>query len=161
MEPAVPFLVFSIALAIGAAISDFRFLRIPNAISAGIVLSFVAAAALTAMPLSSFLAHFAVGAAVLTAGIGLFALRALGGGDGKLLAALSVWAGPELVLPFLMYTVLIGGAFGFAILSLERLPLPARAYSIEWIAATGKRRKFPYGVAIALGAVATFWSSII
>ena len=160
MDPVTLFLTFAILLAIGAAVSDFRSLRIPNAIPAGIAISFLAAAALSAMPLTTFAAHLAIGGAVLLAGIGLFAIRALGGGDGKLLAALSLWAGPELALPFLFHTVLIGGAFGLAVWSVERLPLPARAYSIGWIAASGRWRKIPYGVAIALGALVTFWSRI-
>lgn len=153
-------LTFAIVLAVAAAVSDFRSLRIPNVIPAGIALSFIAAAAFGAMPLSTFFAHSATGGAVLLLGVGLFALRALGGGDGKLLASLSLWAGPELVLPLLINTVLIGGVFGLAALSAERLPLPARAYSIGWIGASGKWRKIPYGVAIAIGAVVTFWSRI-
>lgn len=157
---AQPFLTVAVLLAVAAAVSDFRSLRIPNMFPAAIAALFLPAAALHGMPLQLFFGHLAVGAVVLLIGVGLFAARALGGGDGKLLAALALWAGPELAVPFLICTVLFGGGLAFAALAANRIALPVWAYSIDWIAATGKRRSIPYGVAIALAAMTVFWSRL-
>ena len=47
---------------------------------------------------------------VFVVGLGLFARELIGGGDVKLIAALSLWAGPEQFVWFMLVTTLTGGA---------------------------------------------------
>ena len=84
-----------------------------------------------ALQLGVALAAFAVLA-------GLFALRAMGGGDVKLLTALALWIAPMLFLKLLVVMALVGGV----------LTLVFGAWHVM-----RKRREklaIPYGVAIAL-----------
>ncbi len=54
--------------------------------------------------------HLLVGAAVLIAGMILFSLRYVGGGDAKLLASGALWMGYDQLLPYLAYVTIFGGA---------------------------------------------------
>ncbi len=98
----------ALAIAISAAVCDLRMRRIPN------LLTFGAAAAgliyhLTSGGVGAFghsAAGWLVGALVF---IVPFALRGLGGGDVKLLAALGAWIGPRDVVWLALYTGMAGG----------------------------------------------------
>ena len=59
--------------------------------------------------LVAWLAALGLAAAVFVVGLGLFARELIGGGDVKLLAALSLWAGPEQFVWFMLVTTLAGG----------------------------------------------------
>lgn len=96
-----------VALLIVAAFGDWRTRRIPNALTlplalAGMVQSFLSFH--TTTPGQS-LAGFAVGFALTVVP---FALRAMGGGDVKLLAAVGAWLGPWRVLAVFALAALIG-----------------------------------------------------
>jgi prepilin peptidase CpaA len=122
-----------------AAFTDLRSRHIGNWLNGGIALGaplFWWASGLTLWPeialqLAVTLATFAVLA-------GLFALRAMGGGDVKLLTALALWIAPMLFLKLLIVMALLGGilTLGFG----------------AWHVARRQRKKLaiPYGVAIAL-----------
>ncbi|TVR78787.1 MAG: pilus assembly protein CpaA [Rhodospirillales bacterium] len=149
-----------LGLVILAALADIDDLRIPNRISALIALLWpihalaAAPAAGTGWLADAGLA-IAVAAGVFAVGTGLFVFRWMGGGDVKLMAALSLWAGPALVLPFLVVTTLAGGAL--ALLMATRLRFVVAGVS-EWLGAADLRdrllgTRIPYGVAIATGAV--------
>jgi prepilin peptidase CpaA len=104
----------TLTIATCACITDLRSRRIPN------VLTFGAAAAAAAY-------HFATGgshALGLTAAgwvVGLlvfivpFALRGLGGGDVKLLAALGAWLGPTDIVWLAVYTAIAGAVMALVI----------------------------------------------
>ena len=129
------------ALAIGllvAAFSDLRTRKIANWLTGAIALGaplFWWASGLSlwpevAMQVGVALAAFAVLAV-------LFALRAMGGGDVKLLTALALWIEPMLFLQLLIIMALLGGVL-----------------TILFAAAHVMRRRedklaIPYGVAIA------------
>lgn len=90
-----------------AAIKDVRTMTIPNSISLVMVAlypGFVAVAGI------DWLDGLLAGAVVFAVGLVLFALGWLGGGDVKLLAATSLWAGTGLLLPALFVTAIAGGA---------------------------------------------------
>ncbi|MGB3738138.1 MAG: prepilin peptidase [Pontixanthobacter sp.] len=70
---------------------------------------------------------------------GLFALRAMGGGDVKLIAALALWIEPELFLRLLIVMALVGGAMTI-ILGMYHITRRER-----------DKLKIPYGIAIAMG----------
>src|SRR6266568_2951093 len=79
------------ALLLVACWTDISSLRIPNWVSAGIVGLFPLFA--IGLPLTEILQHVLVSFVVLVGGLGLFAWGKLGGGDVKLLTAISLWVG--------------------------------------------------------------------
>ena len=139
---------------IGAAISDAMTFRIPNAFPLILVGLFLVSA-ITTMPTDALLWHVVAGVAVLVAGMGLLALNVIGGGDAKLLAAISLLAGPFLVMPLVMFISLAGLALALTIYLLRAIGVAA------WLERHGVRgfaggRMCPYAVAIAGGWVLLF-----
>jgi prepilin peptidase CpaA len=136
-----------------AAWQDLRTMHIADAVSVAIVAAFAvwASSGLIRGTLSFTTIGLAlVCAAVLFgAGAAAFAAGALGGGDVKLLAASSLFAGLGLMSDFLLVTTLVGGVLGLAVLAGAPIgPLaPAAATAIR----TRLRGRLPYGPAIAAG----------
>lgn len=148
-------------LAIVAGLKDLTSYTIPNAVSVGLAAAFALLAATVGMPIGVLGSHALVGGAALLAGMGLFALGWIGGGDAKLLAACCLWFGWPGSQAFLLDTTLAGGAF--ALLLLLARGQPVRAF---WPMPTGWVARLitpgepaPYGVAIAIGALAAFPSA--
>ena len=137
-----------------AAYSDVRRLTIPNLICLGIVLCYPVYV-LTADRAVDWLGGLAVFGAVLAVGFLLFTTGRVGGGDAKLLAATSLWAGPGLLLEFVLITALAGGGLALFLYVRHRL---SRSPSLAAFAATEAAPDFaqqpmPYGVAIFAGGV--------
>lgn len=151
-------------LLLAAAVEDVRRLVIPNRLPLAIVMLY------PAFVLSSQGAVDWSGATVLAGGalalgIVLFAYGVTGGGDVKLFAASSLWAGPSLFPKFLLVTAVVGAAIAIGMIVHRRFvaprtPLPAAVAADP--ASTGKgsdarhprRRRdldLPYGAAIAAG----------
>ena len=93
-----------------AAFEDCRRLIIPNGLILGLCILWPAHVA-TAPTLTLTAAGFAAlcAAAVFIAGALLFSRGLIGGGDVKLFAAATLWAGPGATLPLLFLTVSSGG----------------------------------------------------
>jgi len=95
---------------------------------------------------------YAVGCSVVVFAVGAtaFAAGGLGGGDVKLLAAVSLFAGPARMVDFLAVTAIAGGVMGLAVLAGAPIgkpaPLPANGPLRARL-----RRNLPYGPAIAAG----------
>lgn len=134
-----------IALAIAlvvAAFTDLRRRQIDNWLNSGIALAAPAfwwASGLSLWPdvalqLGVALAAFAVLA-------GLFALRAMGGGDVKLLTALALWIEPGWFLKLLVVMALVGGV----------LTIVMGAWHVA--RRQRDRLQIPYGVAIAAAGI--------
>ena len=106
-------------------------------------------------------------------GVLLFARELVGGGDVKLIAALSLWAGLEHFAMFALVTTLTGGILGLAILWFQRwspvihahlagfglaapvAPAPRSPRAAEpGPPASAAPATLPYGIAIAAGGVA-------
>jgi len=140
-------------LLIAAGWQDLRTMRIGNGLSLSVVGCFAlwALAGLALGHLSWLDIGLSVACAAGVFGVGAlaFAVGAVGGGDVKLLAAASLFAGPALQLDFLTVTALVGGALGLAILAGAPIG-PARA-STEGTLRTRLRGGLPYGPAIAAG----------
>lgn len=126
-----------------AAFTDLRRRQIDNWLNAAIALGaplFWWSTGLSLWPGVAIQLGITLAAFVVLAG--LFALRAMGGGDVKLLTALALWIEPEWFLRLLLVMALVGGiltiAFG------------------AWHVMRRQREKLaiPYGVAIA---VAGLW----
>jgi len=93
----------------------------------------------------------ACAAAVFAAGAVAFAAGALGGGDVKLLAAASLFAGMGPISDFLLVTALVGGVLGVAVLAGAPLSPLAQAPATDATLRTRLRSGLPYGPAIAAG----------
>ena len=121
-----------------AAFTDLRSRHIGNWLTGGIALAaplFWWASGLSLWPDVALQVGVALAAFVVLAG--LFALRAMGGGDVKLLTALALWIEPMLFLKLLIIMALIGGALTIVVAGWHR------------IARRPGRVQIPYGVAIA------------
>jgi prepilin peptidase CpaA len=150
-------LIFA-ALVIAAAVKDLESFTIPNWISIALALAFAPAALLTGASLGAVGISLAVGLAVLALAVGMFALGWIGGGDAKLMAAASLWLGLKGLAPFVIYTALAGGALALILLALRSAWLRPIAHAgpgwARRLATPGEAA--PYGVAIAIGALAAF-----
>jgi prepilin peptidase CpaA len=142
-------------LLVTAAWQDLRTMHIADALSLAIVLAFVvwALSGLADGTFSLSGLGFAAACAVGVFGVGAvaFALGSLGGGDVKLLAASSLFAGPALMFDFVMVTALAGGLLSLAILAGAPI-VPAGPTAPADTTVRGRlRRGLPYGPAIAAG----------
>ena len=75
------------------------------------------------------------------AGMVLFSLNLVGGGDAKLLAAAGLWIGYDQLVPFLLYVTIFGGALALLLLAYRRFPagaLPLPAWAARLHAAGGR-----------------------
>ncbi|HEY9537284.1 MAG TPA: prepilin peptidase [Kiloniellaceae bacterium] len=138
-------------LLIAAAASDWRSLTIPNRYSLAIVALFPSYMLVTGN--ADWAMHLALGSGAFALGFLLFALRLCGGGDVKLFAAVSLWAGPSLFIPFAYYTALAGGLMALVLWlnhKVKRAGIPANLLFVRSDAAFAKQ-PMPYGVAIAAG----------
>ena len=145
-------------LVIVAALTDLTSFTIPNRISAFLVLAFFP----TALALSRGGGEIGVDVMVcfvaLIAGMAMFAVGWIGGGDAKLLAAASLWLGLPAMPVFLLVTALAGGALAM-LLTNARSPWvqPYLGGAPGWIARLATPgADVPYGVAIATGALVAF-----
>ncbi len=147
--------VFPFAMAFAAA-TDLLTMTIPNRLSIGLVVAFFALAPMAGLSWQDILSHMGAGSAMLLAGILLFSLGWLGGGDAKLLAAASLWLGLDQLVMFLAYVAAFGGVLAVAVLAYRStpasaLPLPGWAARLH-----AKGEGMPYGVAIAAGALVVY-----
>jgi prepilin peptidase CpaA len=139
-----------IALMIAVMLWDLRDYIIPNLLNVAIVVLYVPAALM--LPIDSGMAVVAACIA-LAVGLGLFALNIMGGGDIKLLVALTLWTGwSKATLDFLLLTVLIGGALALVVWVLR--PIVSRLWrrlcpSRNLPKIFTYRQPIPYGLAIA------------
>lgn len=146
------------ALVIAAAVKDLTTFTIPNWISLALVAAFLPAALTAGLPLPAIGLHLAVGFGALLMGMGLFALRWIGGGDAKLMAAAVLWLGWSPLLPFLVVTMFAGGALSLGLITLRRpLLRPLVLSGPPWFVRLAEpKESVPYGLAIAAGALFAF-----
>lgn len=158
-------LVFPALVILGGA-RDLVSYRIPNWISLALTAGFAVAAA-TALaagaPPAALGLSLAVGAAAFVAGVAMFALGWIGGGDAKLFAAAALWIGWPGLTTYLAFTGLAGG--GLAVLLLGLRSAAARPLVLAgpaWFMRLGEPgESVPYGAAIAIGALAAFPASVL
>jgi prepilin peptidase CpaA len=148
-------LFLAVVALVMAALSDIKKLTISNR------LCLVLAALFPIYVLTSphdimWVQHLLIAGVVLAIGFGLFAMNVLGGGDVKLLAAASLWAGPHMIGMLLFFTAFAGGllALVLAAIALYRV----RMLNLVAVSETNEvipwyKISVPYGVAIACGGV--------
>jgi prepilin peptidase CpaA len=152
-----------------AAFNDLRERRIPNRLTGGLAALYPLYVLVSPMPVA-WPAALGLAVVVFVIGLGLFARELIGGGDVKLIAALSLWAGPEQFVSFMLVTALAGGALSLLTLWYRRwgglidahlagLGL-APAGSCPALPDAPSQRSagcsatLPYGIAIAAGGIA-------
>ena len=148
-----PWIVYGLvgALAIAlvvAAFTDIRRRQIDNWLNAAVALGaplFWWASGLSLWPGVALQLGLALAAFAVLAG--LFAVRAMGGGDVKLLTALALWMPAVLFLRLLIVMSLLGGVLTIAL-------------GLWHVTRRSKQKlKIPYGVAIALAGLWTIASA--
>ena len=148
-------------LVVIAAGQDAATYTIPNWISLALLGAFVpAAVAAWAAGVSPMVLAgcVGVGVAALLAGMAMFAFGWIGGGDAKLLAACSLWLGLGGLAPFLFWTTISGGVMAMVLLVGRRHGAQfVGSGAPAWLSRLFSREAdVPYGVAIAIGALAAF-----
>jgi prepilin peptidase CpaA len=141
-------------LLVMAGLNDFRTLRIPNWLTAALAAAFPPVALMFGHHVD-WLSHLGAGLAVFAGAAILFALRLMGGGDVKLLAAVALWTGLGQLLPFLALTMLIGGLFAILVLAV-RAPTAQLAFLavLRRLPAFAEGRiRLPYGIPIAAAGI--------
>jgi len=144
--------VFALLL-IAAGWQDLRTLRIGNGLSIAVVASFavwsVAGLALGQISWADLGLAVACAVAVFALGVAGFVAGVMGGGDVKLMAAASLFAGPVHQVDFLTVTALAGGVL--AIFLLAGAPIGPIETTSSGAIRTRLRGGLPYGPAIAAG----------
>ncbi|NBB16561.1 pilus assembly protein CpaA [Caulobacter sp. SLTY] len=146
------------AMVIVGGLKDITSYTIPNWISGVLIAGFFLAAVGVGLPWQSALMALGVGVAALFLAMGMFALGWIGGGDAKLFAAAALWLGWPASLTFVLVTGLAGGALALSLLGLRSVWLrPLAVRGPDWVGRLAEPGgDAPYGVAIAIGALAAF-----
>lgn len=148
------------ALVIVAGLKDLTSMKIPNWISGLLVLFFLPAALAVGLVPVQIAIHLGIAVLALMVGAGMFALRWLGGGDAKLMAAACLWLGLEGSGMFLLWTGVMGGLFCLALIFARFHSRPYLAGAPGWVVSLMEPKgDIPYGVAIAAGALMAYPAS--
>ena len=153
MADAIRLLLFPALMAFAAS-SDLLTMTISNRVSLILVGSFFVLAAMWGMPLAQIGVHVGAACAVLVVSFTFFARGWIGGGDAKLVAAIALWFGFDLLLNYLLYASLLGGVLTLLLLRIRLLPLPAMLARQPWAARLHNMDTgIPYGIALAAAAL--------
>jgi prepilin peptidase CpaA len=165
------FHVSAIAVAVVAAIWDLRTRRIPNVLTFGSALLAIATHAYTGGVTAAgwSLAGWFVGVLFF---LPIFALRGMGAGDVKLLAALGAWLGPGPIVWVALFSLVAGGVIGLVV-ALGYGYLTQALTNIWWMfsywktegprpvpqvtLATQKGPRLAYAVPVFAGLMVTLW----
>lgn len=145
------------ALVIVGGLHDLLTMKIPNWISLVLVLLFFPVALLAGLGPTALAIHAGIGLAALFVGAGMFALRWIGGGDAKLMAATCLWLGLSGSGVFLLWTGVVGGLFCLFLMTARQHLQMVTPYAPGWaVRLLEPKGDIPYGVAIAIGALLAF-----
>ena len=146
-------LVFFPLLAAFAMSQDLVTMTISNRVSILLIGGFILTAWLIGMDLQTFMWHWIAALAVFAGSFALFALRWIGGGDAKFVAASSLWLGWGSTLDYILMAAILGGVLTLGLLIFRANMMPMSWMKVSWIARLhDKKAGVPYG--IALGAAA-------
>ena len=135
-----------------AAVSDIRTMTISNRLNVFLAFTFVPVALLAGLSLPQLGLHLGLAFAGLILGMVLFALRCMGGGDAKLIAATTLWLGLDGTVAFLIYTALAGGALTLGLMwARKTIGAYAPAMPATLSQHLAEKGDIPYGVAICAG----------
>lgn len=137
-----------------AAWTDLTRFKIPNWLCLVVVAVFPVYGFAAGLDVSAWGSHLLGGLVGLLLGMALFAPGYIGGGDGKLFAAASLWFGWGDFLPYLLTTLLAGGALAVLLLLARKNLAPyAGMGGITSHEALQQGGPVPYGIALAAGAM--------
>jgi len=157
--------IFSVLAALGlsglAAWSDYKGMVIPNYISVLIIaMFFVGYSAVFFAGTEVFLSlkmHMLAAALIFIVTFIMFLLKMIGGGDSKLLTALSLWVGHAGLSALLFYMMVAGLFLGVLALVLKKTKPVKSPKEGSWVARVQAGESvIPYGIPIAMGALAGF-----
>lgn len=154
---AAPLALILPVVAVAAAVHDVATYKIPNWMSAVLLAAFIPAALAVGMEPRAIAIGALLGLLALLAGMGLFAANLLGGGDAKILSAMTPFMGLAALPQFMLFTALAGGLVALIFLLARRGPSWLRARGPGWwrrLMTPGE--PLPYGVAICVGALAAY-----
>jgi prepilin peptidase CpaA len=154
-----------------ACIADIRTRRIPNVLTFGAAIAALLFHGITAgtSGLAAGVGGWILGAALF---FPMFALRGMGAGDVKLLAAVGAWLGPVQVVSVALITSIAGGAIAVvvslmhgylraALTNLWMLLMHWRISGIQPLPAVtlegARGPRLAYAIPIGIGTVATLW----
>nr|WP_282186084.1 prepilin peptidase [Ochrobactrum sp. Marseille-Q0166] len=134
-----------------AIIWDARTMHIPNWIPISILFLYFVWVFLSRQQTFDIICSVLVGLALFLVAFLLFAKGIIGGGDGKLIAAVALWLGwGAHLLEYLVIASVLGGILSLAALASRNLAqyLPLPAWVPDWV--VRKEAGVPYGVALGI-----------
>jgi prepilin peptidase CpaA len=150
------------ALVIVGALSDITTMTIPNWISLALIGLFFPAALAAHLSFAEVAVNVGVGVAALVIGMVMFALRWVGGGDAKMMAAASLWLGLTGLPSYILWVAISGGIFAVLLMQARMWGQAYAHRAPPWV---GKllqpKGDIPYGVALCAGALAAFPQSAV
>lgn len=150
-------------LVVVAALRDATSYTIPNWISLALIVAFLVAALAIGTPAQTIGLDLGVGVVALVLGMAMFAMGWIGGGDAKLFAAAALWLGLPAAPTYLAVVGVAGGALAVGLLAMRsayvRPFMPSRPAWFARLVEPGEN--VPYGVAIAVGALAAFPACVL
>lgn len=154
--PSLLALIFPILMAF-AACSDLLTMRISNKLVALVIAGFAVLALVVGLTSAAIGMHLAAGVLVLAVTFAMFAMGWIGGGDAKLTAAIAIWMGFDLMLPFLLYASVLGGGLTLLLLIGRRYALPGPLLKAGWLVRLHHPKTgVPYGIALAIAAMLVY-----
>ena len=151
------------AMLVVTSYAELKNNRIPNWITLpGLLVGLLAGYLPGGITLGQSVVGFGVGFGFLFV---FYMFGGMGGGDVKLMGAVGALMGYPMILSVLMFTALIGGAMGVAVLIWNQRALrsvlthlnPFRRAPIEPTAEEAPKPSIPYGLAIIAGCLVTFF----
>ena len=113
------YLIIYVACVSYAMWTDATRMTIPNKVSIILTAAF-GFFAIQHLQLVSAAVHIGIALAIFAVTFACFVMHWMGGGDVKLLSAVSAWMGPEYIMPFLFNVALFGGLLALTIIILRR-----------------------------------------
>jgi len=148
--------VFPVLMAYAGS-SDLLTMRIANWLVLLIAVAYLGLALWAQLSWPEIGMSAAAAAIVLAIAFTFFAFGWIGGGDAKLVAATTLWVGFGLMLQYLIYAALLGGALTLIILAIRRYPLPSWLQRHGWIDRLHNSKSgVPYGITLAIAALLVY-----
>jgi prepilin peptidase CpaA len=148
--------IFPVLMAYAAS-SDLLTMRIANWLVILVVLAYLGLALLLHISWEQIGWAAVAALAVLVVTFAFFAFGWIGGGDAKLASATAMWVGTTVMLQYLIYAALLGGALTLIILAFRRYPMPSWLLQHKWVDRLHDAKSgVPYGIALAIAAILVY-----
>lgn len=157
------YLILYVACVSYAMWTDATRMTIPNEVSIILTISF-GLFAIQHLQLVSAAMHAGIALTIFAVTFACFVMHWMGGGDVKLLSAVSAWMGPEHIMPFLWNVALFGGILALTIIVLRRIAqtsavsnrFPTFRQRIDQVSSRHVPYAIPIGCAALISASAIF-----